>query len=251
MKLVVSVFLGMVAINAVMAAAVFTAIKFGWPAGVAVSVVGALATSVVGIWKKRPSLAWAGILALAAGSLGAMDIADYTQLSGRPYAKDILVAEAPSRVDAGTFSFRDGSVRAELYGKATRVAKSRKDYYAAPVVGEGWTDDQPVAVWAVCTDEVYGCRGDWLKPFRAGVRPTAPVPEHFAKAIAAAETDRRLTSAPGAVMIVWVKSVEEAIAASRDGVWFGVQLWNITWVVTLVGTVVFMTWRRRSRNVAS
>jgi hypothetical protein len=117
---------------------------------------------------------------------------------------------------------------------------------ALTVVGDGWDEGQPVTVWAVCY-LMYDCRRDWTRPYRAGVRPTPPVSDHLGLAIADAEASHGLTSAPGAVMVFWVPSVEQALAAPMDSVWFGVRVWNGTWIVTLLAGSAIGTWRRRSR----
>ena len=246
MKLAVSLLAGLVAICAVMAAAAFVSMSMAWSFGIVVAIVGSLATMVLAYKWWRPSLAWAGLLALPAGVLAGMDAAAWADLSRSPHARDVLVAEAPAHADAAAFSFRDGTVRADLWGKSTRAGRSRRDFWAAPVTGEGWTDDQPVTVWAVC-DQMFGCKKEWSQPFRAGVRPSAPVSEHFGKAIADAETSRRLATAPDAAMIIWVPSVEQAIAEPLERLWFGVELWTITFVVTLVIWSAVAAWRRRSR----
>ncbi|MCX6552458.1 MAG: hypothetical protein NTY02_15885 [Acidobacteria bacterium] len=247
MKLVVSLLIGLVVINVVLAAAVAGAISLNWTAPIVISIVGALAAVVAAFMTQRAALAWAGLIAMPAGILAGMDASSYAELSRQSHVRDVLVADATAHPEAGAFSFRDGTVRMDLSGTSRRVSRSSRDFWAAPVVGDGWTESMPVTVWAVC-DQVYGCTREWKQAFRAGIRPTAPVSEYLTKAIANAEADRGLTSAPNAVMIVWVRSVESAIAEENDRMWFGVKLWNGVWIASVLIVAAISAWRRKPRQ---
>lgn len=250
MKVVVSLLLGLAVINAVLALAVLAAVNVNWATGIALSIVLSLASVVAAFFTQRQALAWAALLAMPAGVLGSMDAASYTDLTRRPVVRGIRVAEAPAHPEAGAFEFTDGSVRMDQWGKATRQSRSRRDYWAAPIVDDNWTTDTPVTVWAVCEKE-YGCTKDWKQPFRAGVLPTAPVSEFLAKAIADAESTRQLVSAPGAVAVMWVPSVDGAVAEVKDRLWFGVELWNGLWIASVVIAGIVGIWRRKPATGAA
>jgi len=250
MNAAVSLLAGFLAINLVLTLAVQAAERWGWGAGVAVAVCAAIACACLSIVVKRPSLAWASVLMLAGGALAAMDAAEGAELARLPHAEGIAVADAPSHATAGSFTFRDGAVRADLWGRATRRSRSgsRHDYRAAPVVAADWVTSDPVTVWAVC-DDYYGCATAWAQPFRAGIRPTGLVAKELALAVADAETDRGLTSAPQAVMIRWVASVTAERSRVGENISFGVRVWNYTWLVTYVIGAGVLAWRRRRREI--
>ena len=53
MRLAVSLLLGIVAVNAVMAAAAFASVSYSWTAGIVVSIIGALTTVVTSVRGRR------------------------------------------------------------------------------------------------------------------------------------------------------------------------------------------------------
>ncbi len=135
--------------------------------------------------------------------------------------RNIPVAQATAYPGAAIFHFTDGRVlsRADwdvtVYGSTSKSTSSHELYTLgiAPIVGDGWTPDQPITAWAVTSSPNSGMPlTDWSRPSRAGVRAVSSEVEDLRKAIVNVQERDGLKSAPDAVLIHWLDDPEAAVA---------------------------------------
>jgi|GEM_PF-3454345 len=244
--------LGILAINIAAAASSGVAVILPWGVGIGLAVLIGLAVVVWSFKVRRGVLFFAGIYACFGAVLVGMSIRNYVAAQAGGIVKDITLADVPSHSTAGGFTFNEGTVRTDLEGRylSTRVDVNRRResrwYYVAPVVPEGWTADDPVAVWGSCSD-IASCREEWKTPHRAGVRlnPETVTMKDYQEAARDAESRHGLRSHPGAVFITWVASPEAAIRDFLSDAKTTLLLWNIAWMATVLAVAVLELRKKR------
>lgn len=162
-----------------------------------------------------------GSLALIAGVvlllLGTNLALDYRNFAVTKAAVDLRVSDAVSHDKAYVFGFSEGRVRGELAGMGTYYSSSCADCadtleftHAAPFVPAGWTADDPVQVWAVCSGA--GC--GWPRTQRAG-HISKELNREAAEAVANAMHQHHLRSVAHPLLLVMDDSVQSAGAAAK------------------------------------
>ncbi len=107
------------------------------------------------------AIRWCGVrmlLGLFVGACGAVFIAFSAQYGLRVAlgedAGEVSVTEAPGHPEAVSFDFVDAYPRTDLIGSYLDPVSDETYYhYAFPLVPEGWTRDDPVAVWVFTHEE--------------------------------------------------------------------------------------------------
>jgi hypothetical protein len=241
---------GLLALDTVLALAAFLAVALSWYAGIAATVILALALVVGSVAWRAWSLSWAALIALPAGVICGMELSDYSSLARGEIASVASPGDVAGRAQATGFVFERARVRSELQGSYRHSSRSRSGqpatvtwFYAAPLVPDGWTSADPVPAWAVCRDE--RCRADWELPLRAAIRPPQRYAEEHRTVVAEAQTSHGLISAPDAPALVWVASPAGAIAEQLASFWLAVKIWN---GVFLAGWAGFAVWRALRRS---
>jgi hypothetical protein len=141
-------------------------------------------------------------------------ISSVAELSGGQHVRGISVAQAPEFPQATLFVFRDGHVEADLVAEyVTNSADSTVHDFAAPLVPEGWTREQPVPAWAVST---VSPQADWRQPLRGALGSPAPA---ALEAVRSAEEKQHLQSAPHAPALRWLADPDADIERQRRMAW--------------------------------
>jgi len=180
------------------------------------------------------------LLILTCTILAAEKLNDYVSASTGQMVGPISPDAVAVTEDADRFVFSTSHVATAYTG----IHKIRSKYgnvssvdYAAPVVGEGWTKEQPVHVWAVCS--TYTC--EWDIPHSGGYRIRSGLQEPFRDAISDSINRFHIVSTENSILIRWA----DPVSAVKDDLEF---LRNLTlifpalWIVC----VLFWAWRTRS-----
>lgn len=174
-------------------------------------------------------------------------------------ARDVPIAAAPG-VQATFLHFRDGRVLADMaeavdiwasngHARTRHVAYT---LYVAPVVGVGWTQDQPVMVFAVTGHPGRNQgRSQWARPWRAGFRLGGLHAVEIHKGIGRIERHSGIIAAGNAAIIRWTADPEAEAVAAR---WrlamtalVALAVWALTPLVLLLLAAV-RTARARRRH---
>jgi len=166
--------------------------------------------------------------------------------------RGIPVAQAAAYRGAAIFHFSDGRVLADrewslpVYGESKGVAEH--ELYRlriAPIVGEGWTPDQPITAWAVTSAPNSGMpRGDWSRPSRAGLRATTSSDADIRAAIASAGRIYGLNTVPDAVLLHWLDDPEAAVAGQYWRLFNIFLVCAVLWAILLLVDAVLAKNRR-------
>jgi hypothetical protein len=158
----------------------------------------------------------------------------------RDVAVDGFGAEPPGRV----IYLRESYVRAELVGGAEHQRKQghgRVSYRVAPIAPPGWTEDDPVVAWAAfrTNDSMIGGYSEseglaeWAKASRAGFVADRTHAK-YQEAIADAERQHGLRSAPDAPLLQW-RSPEAERTDRRNRFVLALLATQALWIVSTLG----------------
>ena len=176
-------------------------------------------------------------------------------------ARDVPIAAAPG-IQATFLHFRDGRVLVDMAEAvdiwASNGRRRNRDrhvaytLYVAPVVGVGWTRDQPVMVFAV-TGHPGRNQGQsqWVQPWRAGFRLGGLHAVEIHEGIGRIERHSGIIAAGNAAIIRWTADPEAEAVAAR---WrlamtaiVALAVWALTPLVLLLLAAV-RTARARRRH---
>jgi hypothetical protein len=250
-------FVGFIGLNAAMGTAALLSRYLSWGFGIAVGVFFGLVIVVLSFKFKRGVLFFCGIYTMAGVVLTSMEIRNYVTARAGGIAEGLSVRQARNHAGSGGYRFRDADLRPDIRGQVltthTDINGFRTStwYYVAAVVPQDWTPEEPVAVWAAC-GEVPGCREDWAKPFKAGVRlnpETTSIPD-YGKAVAQAEAVTGVKSAPQPLFITWVEDPSAAIDRFKTNAMGTAKIWNIVWMANVFFVWVFSLFKKRKEEKA-
>lgn len=168
-------------------------------------------------------------------------------------ARDVPVASAAG-VHATFLHFRDGRVLAEMAEPVdirggTQRQGSRVLYtlHVAPVVGDGWTRDQAVTVFAVTGHPGRNQgRDQWAQPWRAGFRINGNNAEEIHAGIAKIALHSGVIVAGNAAIIRWTANPEADAAVARLQLAMAALIALLIW--TLATVVLLLVARYRARG---
>lgn len=173
------------------------------------------------------------------------------ELRASPRAEGISVREAAWHRDTLLFRFRDGTPREDLGARVTHTGRdrsghtTRSTYEVTPVVPDGWTPDEPVALW-VTRSPPTSVRPGTL----AGVREDPLFVGHYREAAEAAAQQHGLKVHEQALFLDIGREPDGAMARlEREAPWFlGVPnlLW-LGWALLLCGGALREHWRSTPR----
>lgn len=131
-----------------------------------------------------------------------------------PLVRTVEVRELP-RATGGAFHLRDAALRKD-YSANRRIERGTtgmKSATLAPLVGEGWTPDQPVPAWLLCRHHRnYEEECNWDGPITDVVAPTSWGVLATDQVIARAELITGLRSAPGARLLSRSEDAEASVS---------------------------------------
>jgi hypothetical protein len=244
--------IGFLGLNAAMGAAALLSRFLSWGFGIAAGVLFGLAVVVLSFKFKRGVLFFCGIYAMTGVVLTSMSVRDYVTARAGGIVEGLSVRQASDHPTAGAFRFSDAVLRTDIRGQVltthTDMNGSRTStwYYVAAVVPEGWTDREPVAVWAAC-GEIASCRENWARPFKAGVRlnpETTSIPD-YRKAVENAVSVTGAASRPDPLFITWVENPATAIDKYKSDAVLTAKIWNIVWLTNVLAVWAFTTIKKR------
>lgn len=149
--------------------------------------------------------------------------ADAYQLKTGRYAKDVPVTEALAHSDATVIYFRDGRLLDKCTGEYDDWDSDSHNYhYAVPYVAENWNGDDPVTVWITCRNNPANCLN------KTGIAMISP---GYREAVADAEKQCGLTSAPDSVMASWIDPPEIVIKEGEKHLKIISGLVNAAWML--------------------
>jgi hypothetical protein len=218
--ILLKVLLRALAVSAVCVTAVVLLNLFGlWIAAILASVVLGLSALFVGAGllddtKNSAALSgFGGLVVVVAASLVSSGMIEEPLWPGT--VSGLTLNEAGAHQWATILAFREGVVRTEWEGYAPVFGKYNEalDYaYVAPVVGDGWTRDQPIGVWAVARRGTYDERVElWKQPVQIGVRVRGALVENYLAAVKDARESYDLRSDPHPIFIEWTPTPEKSI----------------------------------------
>jgi len=150
-------------------------------------------------------------------------------------ASGLRLEEAKAHPWATTLAFREGVVRTEWEGSAPVLGRYNEalDYvYVVPVVGDDWTPDRPIQVWAVARRDTWGERAKlWKQPIRIGVRVRGSLVENYLDAVKDARESYHLRSDPDPVFIEWTPTPEKSIARG----------WHVLGITIMMSTIAIFS----------
>jgi len=248
---------GFFGLNAAMGTAALLSRFLNWGFGIAVGIAFGLAIVVLSFKFKRGVLFFCGIYAMTGVVLTSMSVRDYVTARAGGIADGISVRQAPDHPTTGGYRFRDAVLRPDIRGQVltthtdTNGFRTSTWYYVAAVVPEGWTEREPITVWAAC-GEIASCREDWARPFKAGVRlnpETTSIPD-YRKAVENAASITGVTSAPNALFITWVENPAAAIDKYKSDALLTAKIWNIVWLINVLAVWAFSIIKKRKAERA-
>ncbi len=172
-------------------------------------------------------------------------------------------AELPNAPDAAVFTFRDGNQVPELSGSVTTHSSStdkkgrRTDsttvYAVAPLVGPGWTREQPVPAWSICVSSSgYSvCEQQFRMEVREGLAADHKAASPLREAIETAQKQHGLRAAAGARLVDLVLDAEQELRAQWRNIALAVLIPSGIWaaVIFIIWAVQTVLQRRHSRRL--
>lgn len=244
--------ISLILLNVILAISAAISAHLSWGLAIVIAILLGLMTITISFFYREPSFSWTALMAVVAGLICGISINSYYDVKDREIVNGITLADAVNHREAGGYRFTEGTVRTNLMGtyakrsESSRHSSSLSYYYAAPLVTDSWTPRQPVTVWVV-KQSVYK-KEHWEKPLRAGLRVEAIFKDDLAMAVREAESSHGLTSHPGAVMIEWVESPEEAQEAYFTEFKETALTFNIIWLVGLLCGRLYSYFRRKKKR---
>ncbi|NLV67078.1 MAG: hypothetical protein GXY14_05310 [Spirochaetes bacterium] len=152
--------------------------------------------------------------------------ADAYQLKTGKHVKDVSVTEAPVHFDATVIYFRDGKLLEKCTGEYDDWDSDSHNYhYAVPYVSENWNGDDPVTVWITCRNDPANCLN------KTGI---AMVTGRHREAVADAEKQCGLNSAPASLMVSWIEPPEIVISEGENYLKIITGGINALWVIVFL-----------------
>lgn len=256
MKHIVTFFVCLLSLNAIIGLSGLAAWFGTWWLSIAAAIVLSLGLIVAGFLTRRGALLWAAFAGCFGAILGNQMLFQAHLLLSRPIVENARVETIQANPAAAAFTLVDARVRDDLRGyhhtspsRSTRHRGSSRgrDIYAAPLVDSTWTTEQPVAAWVVC-GEVPGCRENWRKQPGAAIRMD-PGNQDLESCLAAAEdaAERHgLKIAPSPVFLEWAASWESYLSEQVDFYKFTVVTWNLVWFAPWLVWRIIALFRRKS-----
>ena len=226
-----------------------------WLSSIIFAVLGGLALwFLVGVLTRGESspLLIVGTVGLVFTVAAALLAQEEVVLFGRK-ATDVVVADAP-RAHGSLMRFRDARVLTEWADYAIVWAGSKGTHHesfhlwVAPIVGAGWTPDQPLTAFAVIGDPNFGHRrAEWRRPWNAGIALNGMNDDRRQHAAQLIARYRHVAIADGAVFVRWTSDPDAEAAAARQRLTLTMMIAAAVWsVLVTIGSGVDMV--RRARN---
>lgn len=134
--------------------------------------------------------------------------------------RGIGVEQVGQHPQAAIYHFRDGRVLSEAGTSVLVFAGGSKErghvsyeLGLAPIVGDGWTPDRPIAAWAITSDPNADMpKSDWKGPGHSAVRAPRNTAE-IAREMADTARRHHLIVAKDVVLLHWLDDPEAAMAS--------------------------------------
>jgi hypothetical protein len=180
----------LISIGASLSGAVLGMTGLWWLAILASVVAGFLGMSVGDEWldHRRGSTTMAAIGGLViVAAAGIVSLGSVEQRLWPKHASGLTLEQAHDDTWATSFSFQKARTRPELAGRASvlgRYGASVNDVSVVPVVEDGWTQSEPILVWAVAQRATRQERLRlWQQPLGQGVRVSGFYNSDYEKAV--------------------------------------------------------------------
>lgn len=221
----------------------------GWMVAVVLGILASLGFVI--FIRQSVALMLGGIVLCA--TAGIMGTAIETPMFGAT-VRGIRVDEAGRYPHASIFHFTDGSVLTRVGGYVPVYGRTMKepvhklhDLRIAPIVGAGWTADQPITAWAVTSSPNSGMpKSDWKGPAHAGVRVVSSSEGDIRDAIADAARTYHLNSGKDVVLLHWLPDPEAAVSSQYERLFAVFCVCTVIW--GLLVAYVWITARRKHQG---
>ncbi|MDB5389353.1 MAG: hypothetical protein JWM11_4999 [Planctomycetaceae bacterium] len=167
-----------------------------------------------------------------------------------PLVGPLSIQQALQHPEAGVMEFNDGILKPNLQGAVKYHVTSRvtQFYYAVPFVTKGWTDQQPVNVWAILEEHDMSAPDLHDRRFGYVVRPKHMHYAAFAKAVDNAEERSAVRSGPDAILVRLTSTPPgEKSSIWSETKWIGL-IYLTTWFLT--GLFAFLAYAAQSGTVS-
>lgn len=233
--------LNLLVLNLIIGSSMLIAAKLSWGLAVVSAVFISLLALFFSFWYRQFTLGWTVIIAITGTIISGMYIADFYDVKDANIVENIRIEEALNYPEADGFTFTNGRVATSLavthYVEHLDHNNNLKttSYYAAPIVSEDWTVDQPVSLFAVA--EADAQKNNWSKPYRAAIKASLSFRDELDEAARKCLSQNKLKAAPDYRLLRWVEDPRQAIAeiyADFINTWL---LWNY-----LMGGGIVLIW---------
>lgn len=213
MKKASSIIYGFLCLIFIPLTGVITGYFYGMNTGTTTGIVLGLLAMIVGIFLFGLSHILSGLLSMFLGFIVTMSFLEYKKLAFGTQVDNIPVETTINHKSATKFTFSDshflsssiGTFVSSSYNKGTG-STSYVTYKVAPVVGNNWSKDKPISVWATCIDT---CNKFWKKQnINAGIRKHTLGKGGFEVAVKDAERRYQIRSAREIIFIEWRNDFE-------------------------------------------
>ena len=159
-----------------------------------------------------------GLLLVPIGIFGGWNAADWLRLEGGDIVSGIAMADTQHRPETVGYRWSDARVLTDqthhiLGPKARGAGKGRGAYIVAPIVGDGWTPQETITVFAICGAKASSVRTNhcvkgWGAREHMGevvITDTA----HYLDAVNRVRQETALHVAETPILVRWIQSIDD------------------------------------------